>query len=67
MIKARIPSIQAMINRTIDELEGELSQLGRPVAVDAGVWLVSISVSDSSTQGIIYVPSASSSVRSVAH
>jgi hypothetical protein len=36
-IKARIPSIQAMINKQIDELETELNQIGRPLANDAGV------------------------------
>ena len=37
VIKARIPSIQALINKTIDELENEMNQLGRPIAVDGGV------------------------------
>lgn len=36
-IKARIPSITSLINKSIDELEAELDHLGRPVAVDAGV------------------------------
>jgi hypothetical protein len=37
VIKARIPGITSLINRSIDELEAELDHLGRPVAVDAGV------------------------------
>nr|GMD81198.1 dynamin-related protein 1E-like [Ipomoea batatas] len=37
VIKARIPAILSLINRSIDELETELSHLGRPVTVDAGV------------------------------
>jgi hypothetical protein len=41
-IKARIPSIQAMINKQIDELESELNQIGRPLANDAGAQLYSI-------------------------
>jgi hypothetical protein len=42
VIKARIPSILSNIAKNIDELENEMNQLGRPVAVDAGVsyWLV---------------------------
>lgn len=37
VIKARIPSIIALINKTISELEAELDHLGRPIGVDAGV------------------------------
>jgi len=41
VIKARIPSILSNINKNIDELDTEMNQLGRPIAVDAGVscWL----------------------------
>ncbi|KAJ6344542.1 hypothetical protein OIU76_006128 [Salix suchowensis] len=35
-IRARIPSITSLINKTIDELESEMEHLGRPIAVDAG-------------------------------
>jgi hypothetical protein len=37
VIKARIPSITAVINKTIDELESELDTIGRAVAADPGV------------------------------
>ena len=37
VIKSRIPSILAMINKSIDEIEAELNQIGRPLANDAGV------------------------------
>ncbi|KAK6119312.1 hypothetical protein DH2020_046947 [Rehmannia glutinosa] len=37
VIRARIPSITSLINKSIDELESELDHLGRPIAVDAGV------------------------------
>jgi hypothetical protein len=37
VIKARIPSITATINKTIDELESELDIIGRGVASDPGV------------------------------
>lgn len=37
MIRARIPSITSLINKSIDELESEMDHLGRPIAVDAGV------------------------------
>ncbi|GLT44758.1 hypothetical protein SLA2020_186360 [Shorea laevis] len=40
--KARIPSISSLINKSIDELEAELSHLGRPVAIDAGAQLYTI-------------------------
>lgn len=42
VIKTRIPSILSLVNRTIDELEGEMNQLGRPIAVDAGAQLYTI-------------------------
>ena len=37
VIKSRIPGLQSLINKTIIELETELSRLGKPVAMDAGV------------------------------
>ncbi|XP_021664775.1 dynamin-related protein 5A isoform X4 [Hevea brasiliensis] len=36
VIKSRIPGLQSLINKTIAELESELSRLGKPVATDAG-------------------------------
>ncbi|KAK9266866.1 hypothetical protein L1049_027125 [Liquidambar formosana] len=42
VIKARIPSIASLINKSIDELESELDHLGRPVAIDAGAQLYTI-------------------------
>ncbi|XP_062146155.1 LOW QUALITY PROTEIN: dynamin-related protein 5A-like [Alnus glutinosa] len=36
VIKSRIPGIQSLINKTVIELETELSRLGKPVATDAG-------------------------------
>ena len=36
VIRARIPSIAAMINKTTDDIEAELNQIGRPLANDAG-------------------------------
>ncbi|KAL5989359.1 hypothetical protein ACLOJK_010249 [Asimina triloba] len=36
VIKARIPGIQSLINKSIAEIESELSRLGKPVAADAG-------------------------------
>ncbi|MFQ6626441.1 hypothetical protein Gotur_005302 [Gossypium turneri] len=42
VIKSRIPGIQSLINKTIVELETELSRLGRPIAADAGGKLYSI-------------------------
>ncbi|KAL8115073.1 hypothetical protein AgCh_021774 [Apium graveolens] len=36
VIKSRIPALQSLINKTIIELETELSRLGKPVATDAG-------------------------------
>lgn len=44
VIKARIPGISSLINRSIDELEAELNHLGRPVAIDAGVRKLSMSL-----------------------
>jgi len=37
VIRVRLPKVASLINRNIDELEAELTRLGRPVAVDAGV------------------------------
>ncbi|CAM6046667.1 unnamed protein product [Sphagnum compactum] len=42
VIKARIPSILAMINKSIDEIETELNQIGRPLANDAGAQLYTV-------------------------
>eukprot|EP00850_Spirogloea_muscicola_P002385 SM000009S23514 [mRNA] locus=s9:452194:477102:- [translate_table: standard] len=42
VIKARIPSIQALINNNIEELETEMNQLGRPIGVDAGAQLYTV-------------------------
>ncbi|KAG0556376.1 hypothetical protein M758_11G047200 [Ceratodon purpureus] len=42
VIKSRIPSILAMINKSIDEIEAELNQIGRPLANDAGAQLYTI-------------------------
>ncbi|XP_062087076.1 phragmoplastin DRP1B [Humulus lupulus] len=36
VIKSRIPGLQSLISKTITELEGEMSRLGRPIATDAG-------------------------------
>ncbi|GMY15270.1 dynamin-related protein 5A isoform X4 [Fagus crenata] len=36
VIKSRIPGLQSLINKTIAELEAELSRLGKPIASDAG-------------------------------
>ncbi|XP_039142703.1 dynamin-related protein 5A-like isoform X1 [Dioscorea cayenensis subsp. rotundata] len=36
VIKSRIPGIQSLISKTIIELEGELSRLGKPIAADSG-------------------------------
>ncbi|URE19757.1 Kinesin light chain [Musa troglodytarum] len=41
-IRARIPSIVALINKTIDELEAELDRLGRPIGADGGAQLYTI-------------------------
>jgi hypothetical protein len=37
VIRARIPSITSLISKTIDELESEMNQLGRPIGSDAAV------------------------------
>lgn len=42
VIKARIPSILSLVNKSVDDLEGEINQLGRPIAVDAGAQLYTI-------------------------
>ncbi|CAD6219962.1 unnamed protein product [Miscanthus lutarioriparius] len=42
VIKARIPSITATINKTIDELESELDIIGKGVAADPGAQLYTI-------------------------
>ncbi|KAK6918216.1 Dynamin, N-terminal [Dillenia turbinata] len=36
VIRSRIPGLQSLINKTISEIESELSRLGKPVATDAG-------------------------------
>jgi hypothetical protein len=35
--QAEIPSIVALINKSIDEINAELDRIGRPIAVDSGV------------------------------
>ncbi|KAL3737847.1 hypothetical protein ACJRO7_019385 [Eucalyptus globulus] len=42
VIRARLPDITSLINKTIDELEAELNHLGRSVAADAGAQLYTI-------------------------
>lgn len=42
VIRIRLPGITSLIKKTIEELEAELSHLGRPVAVDAGAQLYAI-------------------------
>ncbi|WMV06663.1 hypothetical protein MTR67_000048 [Solanum verrucosum] len=42
VIRQRIPSIIALINKTIDELNAELDRIGRPVGVDGGAQLYTI-------------------------
>lgn len=37
VIRQRIPSIIALINKSIDEINAELDRIGRPIAVDSGV------------------------------
>ena len=37
VIRAKIPSIIAMINKRNDEIEAQLDKLGRPIGGDAGV------------------------------
>lgn len=36
VIKSRIPGLQSLINKTVAELEAELSRLGKPIATDQG-------------------------------
>lgn len=48
VIKSRIPGLQSLINKTILELESELSRLGKPVATDQGVGIKFISAPISS-------------------
>jgi len=40
VIKSKIPGIQSLISKTINEIETELTRLGKPVAADAGVSLL---------------------------
>ncbi|KMS97496.1 hypothetical protein BVRB_5g126620 isoform A [Beta vulgaris subsp. vulgaris] len=42
VIKARIPAITTLMNKSIDEAESELDYLGRPVTVDTGAQLYTI-------------------------
>lgn len=42
VIRARIPSITSLINKSVEELESELDHLGRPIAIDAGAQLYTI-------------------------
>lgn len=42
VIKSRIPSLQSLINKTIADIEAELSRLGKPIAADAGGQLYAI-------------------------
>ncbi|KAK3033594.1 hypothetical protein RJ639_034710 [Escallonia herrerae] len=42
VIRAKIPSITSLINKSIDELEAEMDHLGRPIAIDAGAQLYTI-------------------------
>ncbi|MQL92179.1 hypothetical protein Taro_024803, partial [Colocasia esculenta] len=42
VIRARIPSILALINKTIGELEAELDRFGRPIGGDQGAQLYTI-------------------------
>ncbi|XP_020577843.1 LOW QUALITY PROTEIN: dynamin-related protein 1E-like [Phalaenopsis equestris] len=42
VIRARIPSITSLINKTVEELESEMNHLGRPIAVDSGAQLYTI-------------------------
>lgn len=37
VIKSRIPGIQSLVNKSIAEIEAELSRFGKPIAADAGV------------------------------
>ncbi|KAL1135519.1 hypothetical protein V6Z11_A12G179600 [Gossypium hirsutum] len=40
VIRQRIPSIIALINKTIDELNAELDRIGRPIATDGGLYMI---------------------------
>ncbi|XLR16865.1 hypothetical protein S83_044803 [Arachis hypogaea] len=42
VIRQKIPSIIALINKMIDELNAELDRIGRPIAVDSGAQLYTI-------------------------
>ncbi|KAE9622103.1 hypothetical protein Lal_00033108 [Lupinus albus] len=42
VIRARIPSITSLINKSIEELESEMGHLGRPIALDVGAQLYTI-------------------------
>ncbi|KAL8495753.1 hypothetical protein ACS0TY_019755 [Phlomoides rotata] len=42
VIRAKIPSITSLINKSIEELESELDHLGRPISFDAGAQLYMI-------------------------
>ncbi|XP_078164005.1 dynamin-related protein 5A [Carex rostrata] len=42
VIKSRIPGIQSLISKTLNELETELNRLGKPIASDAGGKLYTI-------------------------
>lgn len=42
VIRQKIPSIIALINKTIDEINAELDRIGRPVAADGGAQLYTI-------------------------
>ncbi|CAK9158577.1 unnamed protein product, partial [Ilex paraguariensis] len=42
VIRQRIPSIIALINKTIDELNAELDRIGRPISLDGGAQLYTI-------------------------
>ncbi|KAH1257567.1 Dynamin-related protein 1E [Glycine max] len=42
VIRQRIPNITSLINKTIEELESEMNQIGRPIAADAGAQLYTI-------------------------
>ncbi|MED6204410.1 Phragmoplastin drp1e [Stylosanthes scabra] len=42
VIRAQIPSIISLINKTIEELEAEMDRIGRPISLDAGAQLYTI-------------------------
>uniref|UniRef100_A0A803MTK2 Dynamin-related protein 1C n=1 Tax=Chenopodium quinoa TaxID=63459 RepID=A0A803MTK2_CHEQI len=42
VIRQKIPSIIALINKTIDEINAELDRIGRPIASDGGAQLYTI-------------------------